>query len=213
MIQSFLAYIEMVLLPLGAWGVFLATMIEQIIAPIPSAFVQLGAGFFLINSVGFGESLIRIMLIVAVPSAIAVTIGSLFIYYLSYLVGKPLVDRYGRFLGVSWSDVQKLQDTFDGSRKDDVALFVLRSLPAIPTIAVDIFCGIVQYPLKAYVLITFLGTFLRATIFGIIGWKVGGLYLVYADYIARVEKYLLLSVLIALIIFVVVRTKRYNKGQ
>lgn len=211
MINTFITYIETVLLPLGAWGVFLATLVEQVIAPIPSAFVQLGAGFLLINSAGLSESILRIVLVVSIPSAIAVTIGSLIIYYLSYLVGKPLVDKYGFFLGVKWEDVQKLQDKFDGSKRDDVFLFILRSFPAIPTVAVDIFCGIVRYPIKTYVVLTLVGTFIRATVFGIIGWRVGSLYFSYAEYIASVEKYLLLLVIVAFISFVIIRTRRYNK--
>jgi len=208
MIEGVVAYLENVLLPLGAWGVFSATIIEQVIAPIPSAWVQLGGGFFLINTENFWLALWKIILVVSIPSAIAVTTASFFIYYLSYFVGKPLVDRFGKFLGIKWHDIELLQQKFSGSRKDDLLLFFLRTLPAVPTVAVDIFCGVVRYPIKTYLLITLFGTLIRATIFGLIGWRVGSLYFAYAEYISRVEKYLLLGVVIAAIVFVVVRTKK-----
>lgn len=207
MIQGFVTYIETVLLPLGAWGVFLATLIEQVIAPIPSAFVQLGGGFFLVNTDSFWTAFPRILLVVSLPSATAVVIGSVLVYYLAYFIGKPFIDRWGRFLKVSWDDVVMLQEKFKDSKKDDLMLFIFRSVPAVPTVAVDILCGTVRYHLGKYVVITFVGTFIRATIFGIIGWRVGNVYVEYAEYIARVEKYLVIALVLALVVFVVLRTR------
>jgi len=210
MIESFIVYIEATLLPLGAWGVFLATLIEQIIAPIPSAFVQLGAGFFLVDAQSFFDALVTIFVVVALPSALAVGIGSLLVYYAAYFIGKPLVQKWGRFLGVSWSDVELLQKRFRNSRKDDVLLLALRSLPAVPTVAVDIFCGVVRYNLTRYIVITFIGTFIRATAFGLIGWRVGSLYVTYAEYISGIEKYILAGAIVAIVLFVVLKIKKNN---
>ncbi|MCI5108710.1 MAG: VTT domain-containing protein [Candidatus Pacebacteria bacterium] len=208
MINSFITYIENVLLPLGAWGVFLATLIEQIIAPIPSAFVQLGSGFFLVKTESFLEALWKVATIVAVPSAIAVGIGSVVVYYIAYFIGKPFVDKFGSFLGVSWQEVLKIQSNMNSSRKDDWVVFFLRAMPAVPTIAVDLFCGMVRYSISRYIFLTLTGTYVRAVIFGMVGWSVGELYIRYSEFIAHIEKYILFGAVLAVIIFVFV--KRYN---
>lgn len=208
MIESFLGYIETVLLPLGAWGVFFATLLEQIIAPIPSAFVQLGGGFFLIEAESFLGALGPVSLLVSLPSALAVGLGSLVVYYVAYFIGKPFVSRFGKFLGVSWGQVESLQERFEHSRKDDVLLLALRSLPAVPTVAVDIFCGVIRYPVLKYVIITLIGTFIRATAFGLIGWKVGDVYLQYAERISQFEKYVLLAILVIVVLFIVKKLKK-----
>jgi len=207
-IASFIAYTENVLLPLGAWGVFIATLIEQIIAPIPSAFVQLGAGFFLIEAESFFTALWKVIILVSIPSALAIGLGSLLVYGIAYFVGKPLVERFGKFFQVKWQDVEALSEKFNTSRRDDWLLLIPRSLPAMPTVAVDIFCGIVRYRLGKYIIITFVGSFIRATIFGLVGWSVGDLYVKYAEQIASVEKYLLAGVVISVVVFIIFRTKR-----
>ena len=208
MISGFITYIEVVLLPLGSWGVFVATLIEQLIAPIPSAFVQLGGGFFLVDTEIFMTALWKVIIFVSIPSAFAVGIGSLVVYYLAYFAGKLLVDKWGKFLQVKWHDIELLQQRFHYSNRDDLILLLLRSLPAVPTVAVDIFCGVVRYHIGRYVVITFVGTFIRATIFGLVGWRVGNLYIKYAEYVASAEKYLLVAVIIAIIMFVVIRARK-----
>lgn len=208
MIQAFITYIETALLPLGAWGVFLATLLEQIIAPIPSAFVQLGGGFFLVDTDNFVEALGTILLVVSLPSALAVAIGSVFMYYVAYFIGKQFITRWGAFVGVSWSDIEKLQLKFKNSRKDDVLLLVLRALPAMPSVAVDVFCGVVRYNIKKYIILTFIGTFIRATAFGLIGWKVGNVYVRYAEQIEQIERYVFIGAVVVIGVFIVVRIKK-----
>lgn len=209
MINSFVTYIENVLLPLGAWGVFIATLIEQIIAPIPSAFVQLGAGFFLVESPSFSVAILKVLTIVAIPSTLAVGIGSVIVYYIAYFVGKPFVSKFGWYLGVTWDDVERVQKRMNNSKKDDWIIFTLRALPAVPTVVVDLFCGTVRYHIGRYIFLTLVGTYVRATIFGIAGWYAGELYIKYADIISSIEKYLLLGMVVAVFIFVYI--KRYNR--
>lgn len=208
MISNFITYTENVLLPLGAFGVFIATLIEQIIVPIPSSFVQLGGGFFLVEAESFFTALWKVIILVSIPSAFAIGIGSLLVYYISYVVGKPFVKRFGVFFQVKWQDIENLGEKFNASRKDDWLLLALRSLPVMPTVAVDIFCGIVRYNVVKYIGITFVGSFIRATIFGLVGWSVGDLYVKYAEQIASIEKYLLAGIVISLVVFIIVRTKR-----
>ncbi len=208
MIGSFVTYMEVVLLPLGAWGVFLATFVEQVIVPIPSSFVQFGGGFFLIDTTSFSTAFWKILILVSIPSTIAITIVSVFIYYVSSRVGKPLIDKWGKFLGVKWQEIETLQQKLNASRGDEVFLLVLRSLPVMPTVAVDIFCGIIRYPLGKYIIITVIGTIIRGTFFGLLGWRLGKAYIEYASYVANIEKYLLFAIVIAFLIFIIIRTKK-----
>ncbi len=196
MIQSFIIFFENILIPLGGWGVFGATLIEQIIAPIPSAVVQLSAGFFLINTEYLGKAFFDILATIAIPSAVAVGIGSFLVYWIAYYLGKKFVDVWGGWLGVNWESVEKLHEKFNHSGRDNWILFVLRALPAVPTVAVDIFCGIVRFDLKRYIIITFFGTLVRAFLFGVIGWQVGSVYVRYANIISRIEGYVLVGLVV-----------------
>ena len=53
MIESSITYIQEIIATYGAWGVFVATLIEEVVAPIPSALVPLAAGVQ-VSLVAFG---------------------------------------------------------------------------------------------------------------------------------------------------------------
>lgn len=211
MIESVVQYIEHILLPLGAWGVFLGSLIEQIIAPIPSSFVQLGAGFILIESTSFLDAFVEAFVTIAIPSAAAVTIGSTIIYFVAYALGKPFVERFGKYLGVRWEQVERLEAKFAHTKKDDIVLFLVRSFPAVPTVAVDVLCGTIRYRLAPYIILTFFGSLIRGQAFGLIGWYAGDVYVRYSEIISRVEKYIFVFVI--LIVFSIISIKIYRRKK
>jgi uncharacterized membrane protein YdjX (TVP38/TMEM64 family) len=105
---------------------------------------------------------------------VGVTIGSLLIYTLAYYLGKELIDRLGKYLGVSWENIEKAQSKFEESRSDEVVLFILRALPVVPSIAINVFCGFVRYDLKKIPgnnLPRYAGTGIHPWIFRMAVWK------------------------------------------
>ena len=102
MIASIIAYLNQVVLPLGAGGVFLASVIEEVISPVPSPVVQMAAGFFFLSGPFSPSLLFTLVFVVVIPVALGVTVGSLVLYYLAYYAGKPLLLRWGRYIGISW---------------------------------------------------------------------------------------------------------------
>ena len=199
MIAAFVTYIESVLIPLGAWGVFLGSLLEQIIAPIPSAVVQLSGGFFLIEEAPMPEPILNIFLKVALPSGVAIIIASTAIYFIAFSFGKPFISAWGKWFGFSWKDVLWLQGKFRKTWIDDVLIFVFRTLPIAPTIAVDVFCGLIRYDIKKYLILTFVGTLIRASILGFIGYQAGNLYTVYTEKIGLFEDYILIALVIGVL--------------
>ena len=96
MIENLTHYLELYVLPLGPLGVFLASVAEEVVAPVPSALVMMTAGFvFVSGPVGFG-SILKIVLHVALPAALGVTLGSLWIYGIAYWGGKVYLDNFFR---------------------------------------------------------------------------------------------------------------------
>ncbi|MDP2704999.1 MAG: VTT domain-containing protein [Patescibacteria group bacterium] len=210
MISSFVNFIQTVLLPLGAWGVFFATIIEEVIAPIPSAAVVLTAGFLLPAHVGWSPAFFSdVFFIVVLPSALGVSIGSLFVYGLAYASGKPVIDRWGKWLGVSWQDIDTARNKFTSTYKDELTVLFLRAIPLVPSVAISALCGIMRMNVWKYLLVTFIGSFIRAFILALIGAQVGELYFTYAAHIDRLEKIILWFIVGAISLFILYRfTKR-----
>lgn len=201
MIDAFITYIESIVVEYGALGVFIATLIEQIVAPIPSPLVPIMAGFFLIPAqIPFLDALLQSMLVVGLPVALGMTLGSLVIYFLGYLGGKPAIEKTKKWLGLDWKDIEKTKKKLDNSLSDELAIFILWLIPIVPSAAIAVLCGIIRYPIFKYIPLAVSGLFLRATIISLIGWQVGGVYYIVAAQIAAIENYLLIG-FIFLILF------------
>ena len=102
----------------GQLSVFVGVMIEQIIVPIPSPMIIMGAGAILIlPGLSIPEAFLQILWIIVLPGAIASTLGSYIGYTISYYGGRALVLRFQRFLGVDWNQIEKLETRFRGRRE------------------------------------------------------------------------------------------------
>ena len=197
MFDKIVLYLQSVILKYGGFGIFFATIVEEVIAPIPSPFIPLLAGFsYLPANKVFLEIMWQALFIIALPIAIGITIGSLVVYFLGYWGGKPIIEKCKKWIGLSWKDIEKMEKRLEKSWNDEIVFFILRCLPIIPGVAISSFSGLVRYPLKNFMLITFFGALVRAFMLGIVGWKVGELYITYADAISKMEKYT--SIIVAL---------------
>lgn len=215
MIESLIVYVQSIIFEYGAWGVFFATIIEEIIAPIPSPLIPLAAGFFLLpEGVSFAETALRGAFAIALPVSIGISIGSAFVYALGFFGGKPVIEKSKKWVGISWQDVEKSEARFTRGKGDEITLFILRLLPIVPGVAISGFCGVVRYPFKKFITITCVGSFARAFVLGMVGWQVGELYATYASMISKFEKYILIGVVFLLLLSVVgYFVAKKNKSQ
>lgn len=174
----------------GVFGIFFLSVVEEIIVPIPSSLPLLAAGFFFLPASGeFLSIFIKAIYFIAIPGALGLTVGALFGYSLAYMGGEALIKKFGKWLGVSWSSIEKTREKFEKSRSDEFIILSLRTLPFIPNLAVSLACGTLRYPIKKFILLTFIGTFLRALLMGMLGWSLGGAYVIYASRISSVWAY------------------------
>ncbi len=200
MIETAVTFMQSIIAQYGAWGVFGATMLEEIIAPIPSPIVPLAAGFFLLPlSSSLTLAVMKAITLIALPVSLGVSLGSSIMYAIGYFGGKPFVEQTRRWSGIDWHDVERTEARLTSGRGDEITLFVLRLLPIIPGVAISGLSGIIRYPYKKFIAITAVGSFLRAFALGLIGWQAGELYVTYASTIAHFEKIGLAVVLLVLI--------------
>ena len=116
----------------GAWSVFVGVIIESVIVPIPSPLIIMGAGFVLISpDHTFVQAFLPIILQIVLPGAIASTLGAYIGYAIGYFGGKPMVDRWEKFLGFSWRDVEALERRFQSGQINSL-IFFLRAVPIFP---------------------------------------------------------------------------------
>ncbi|MFA6270159.1 MAG: VTT domain-containing protein [Candidatus Paceibacterota bacterium] len=212
MIEGLIHFLQVNILPWGALGVFVASVIEEVIAPIPSALVMTMSGFLLVSGPVSLNSILALIFKVAIPAALGVTLGSYFVYYVARFGGRFLIEKWGKFIGLRWLDIETMQNKLTGTRKDEIFIGIARIMPFVPSAAISAFCGILEINIFKYFVITFVGVFLRGVILGALGWQVGNIYEKYAKALSSIEDLVLVSTILALFIFIVLKYKSRSKG-
>jgi membrane protein DedA with SNARE-associated domain len=182
----------------GQLSVFIGVIIEQIIVPIPSPLIVMGAGAILISpDLSIPSAFLQILWIIVLPGAIASTLGSYIGYLISYYGGKALVVRYQRFLGVDWKEIENLEKRFRG-KKEALSIFFSRAIPVFPISLVSIFAGLLRVPVRPFTFYTFLGSIFRCLFLGFVGWWIGATYEKVATHLDSVETIMSILMLIGM---------------
>lgn len=145
----------------GYVGVALAVALETIVAPIPSEVILPMAGWKVSQSAmdasirepltGLGWNLPLAVGMATVGSLIGALAG----YYIGALGGRPLLDRYGRYVGIDGSDLDRADRWFE--RWGAWAVFLGRMVPLVRTF-VSYPAGIARMPLRRFIVFSTLGS-------------------------------------------------------
>lgn len=201
MVSYFINLIESIVVPLGIFGVFAGSILEEVVAIIPSALTQMAYGFLLFNSVQLTTaSFIHFFLVVGVGASFGVALGSIPWYLIARYGGKELLIRFGKYVFISAKDIEQMENALSQKKSlGSWGIFVGRSMPFIPSIVICGLAGILAVPIRTFIIFTFLGTLVRATIYGFIGWQLGIGYKKYALLFDRYENYVLCFLVIGFI--------------
>jgi membrane protein DedA with SNARE-associated domain len=144
-------------------GVMLLMAIESACIPLPSEVIMPFSGY-LVHTGQFQ------LWLVATAGAIGCNLGSVVAYELGYLGGRPLVERYGRYIWLNAHDLEMADRFFQ--RYGSIAIFLGRLLPVIRTF-IALPAGIAKMPRGRFHLYTFLGSWPWCFLLAYIGMKLG----------------------------------------
>jgi membrane protein DedA with SNARE-associated domain len=180
----------------GVWSVFFVVILEELLIPIPSPLVIMGAGYIIIPAgIPISDALWKSFFLIAIPASIASAIGSFFTYAIGYYGGKPLVTRLKRFLGFGWDDIKKAEKRLEKGNKVWYTIAILRAIPLFPIAVVSLASGVLRLSWKKYALATFVGSIPRTFILGFAGWYFGGEFVAFASKLRIVENIFQLAIL------------------
>lgn len=80
--------------------------------------------------------------------------GSLFAYYVGYIGGRPLVEKYGRYIFINHKDLDRADHFF--KKYGEATAFFSRMLPVVRTF-ISLPAGIARMDVKKFIIFTFLG--------------------------------------------------------
>src|SRR5256885_4994543 len=158
-----LVFIKSVIGVSGYAGITLLMAIESGCIPLPSELIMPFAGYLVY------EGTMKLFW-VATAGAIGCNLGSLVAYEIGYYGGRPLVEKYGRWILLSRRELDWADRFF--LRWGYLAVFIARLLPVIRTF-IALPAGVARMPRGRFHLYTFLGSWPLCLALAYLGMKLG----------------------------------------
>jgi membrane protein DedA with SNARE-associated domain len=148
---------------MGYSGVILLMAIESACIPLPSEIIMPFSGYL----VSTGQ---LNLWAVAVAGAVGCVLGSLVAYWVGMFGGRPVIEKYGRFVLLSRHDLDIADRWF--ATHGEIIVFVSRLLPAIRTF-IAFPAGVARMNLKRFIIYTFAGSLPWCLGLAYVGQKLG----------------------------------------
>lgn len=171
--------------------VFTASIIEEIVAPIPSPTVMVIAGTF----ASVQGSTLGTLLLLSMLGALGKTIGATVVYKIADHAEDFAMARFGKYLNVSHEDVEKLGSRLGTGVREYFIMTFFRALPFVPSVLISAGSGILKVRMRVFLVATFFGSVIRDGIYLYAGYA--GLELL-RTFIARssdIEDFIQITVL------------------
>ena len=176
----------------------LAMFLENIIPPIPSEIIMPLGGFFVYQQ----KLNFYILVFWGLLGTIA---GSIPWYYLGKLVNEQRIsnflDKRGRFIGITSSDLAKSKRWFD--RYGVSLVFWGRLIPGVRTL-ISVPAGMELMPLRKFLIWTTLGSLIWVALLTYAGFLFGENYHVIANFLDQI-KYFVKPILILIILYFLIK--------
>ena len=173
MLETVASHLDSIAALAPTWGlllVFVFMAVESSFIPFPSEVVMVPAGFLAARGeLGLGSPL------TAVTAAVFVGIlgslaGAYVNYFIALYVGKPFLERYGRYFFVKPGPLNRACEVFN--KYGAATTFVCRLVPVIRKL-ISIPAGISRMPLGSFTLFTGLGAGIWTAILALVGYVIG----------------------------------------
>ncbi len=145
-LASFVIY---VISGLGLPGIVLLMAIESACIPLPSEVIMPFSGYLVFK----GE---HSLLAVSLAGAFGCVVGSVPAYYLGMYGGRPLIEKYGKYILMSHHDLDLADRWFQ--RHGEATVFIARLLPVIRTF-IAFPAGVAKMDMTRFIAYTFAGSF------------------------------------------------------
>ncbi|MDH4274097.1 MAG: DedA family protein [Gammaproteobacteria bacterium] len=186
------SYIIATISTLGYGGIVLLMAIESACIPLPSEIIMPFSGYLVYT----GEFNIHA---VAAAGALGCVLGSIVAYYVGLWGGRPLVEKYGRYVLISHHDLDLADRWFQ--RHGDITLFIGRLLPVIRTF-IAFPAGIARMPMWRFIVYTFIGSYIWCWILAWIGFQLGERWNTLGVYFHRFDAVIGAIIVIAVVWYV-----------
>jgi len=180
------------ILDMGYMGIFLLMMIESSFIPFPSEIVLIPAGYLAQQ----GEMNMGLIFLAALAGSL---LGAFINYFLALVVGRQLLLRYGKYIFISNSAMEKMETFFQ--RHGPISTFTGRLIPGIRQL-ISIPAGLSKMSLLPFTLYTALGAGIWSMVLILLGYILGENQELISTYLHQITLGVLGTVLLLIVVYI-----------
>jgi membrane protein DedA with SNARE-associated domain len=162
-ITALASWVVAVISATGYFGVAFLMAIESACIPLPSEIIMPFAGYLV--SIGKAN-----LLGVATAGALGCNVGSTIAYYVAAMGGRPVLERYGKYILISRRELERTDRFFE--RYGSATVFFGRLLPVVRTF-IAFPAGLARMPMLKFQIYTFLGSWPWCFALAYVGYVLG----------------------------------------
>jgi len=174
----------------GYIGIMVLMMLESMVAPVPSEAVMPFAGFAIYEGILNWPGVI-------IFSTIGSIIGSLIGYWMGAKGGRPLVEKWGKYLLLDKHDLDVTEKWF--KKRGDITVFVCRFIPVVRHV-ISIPAGMGRMNLLRFSIYTVIGAGIWNTILTVAGYYLKDNWNEIMKY-SHIIDYVVVGVLVLIIVY------------
>jgi len=197
-IEKIITWALALIIKFGYGGIFLTMSLESAAIPIPSEVVLPFSGFL-----SFSAQL-NFWWVVIIATLANIT-GAIITYYIGLGGGRPLLERYGRYILIHQDDIEKVENWL-GRYGGRTALLV-RVLPGVRTFS-SLVLGAGRLKFNKFFWYTLLGSFLWNLALAYVGFVAGKNWDFLQPYFRRFEMAILVLAVVIIAILIYKHIKR-----
>lgn len=163
MFESLALYLVNLVNNWGYFGIFALMALESSFFPFPSEVVMIPAGFLVFK----GEMQALPAFLAGLGGSLA---GAIFNYFLCYFFGRSLIEKYGKYVGISQEKMLKFEQFFE--KYGEISTFNSRLLPGIRQY-ISLPAGLAKMNFFRFCVFTGLGAGIWVAILMILGYILG----------------------------------------
>ena len=200
MFDHFINYIVSLVESLGYLGIFLMTVIEGTLIPIPNEITMIPAGFL----VAAGKmSLIGVL----ASGILGNIVGGLITYYVAYYYGRNLFTKFGKYIFLSEDKLHKVEEFFE--KHGPISIALGRIMPGLKHF-ISFPAGLAKMNIKLFISFTFLGGGLWIVMLVSLGYLLGNNEAAIGEYLGKIQWFIIGLVIGVGILYIFLVRKRYK---
>jgi membrane protein DedA with SNARE-associated domain len=200
--QNIIEFIVGFVEKIGYLGIVMAMFLESSFFPFPSEVILPPAGYLASQ----GKMDLWIVVLLGIVGSI---LGALFNYWVSLRLGRPLILRYGRYVGLTSGAYLRAEEAY--RRHGEITTFVGRLIPGLRQY-ISLPAGLAGMSIARFVVFTGLGAGIWASILSLVGYIIGDNQELVTSNLRKITIYTAIGVAVVIVCYVVLYLRRRAKS-